>query len=353
MIDAAIQTKIREAGANTLSLPEHDYVQFSAPLTLRGYALLSEVFDAYPALWLRTYGFIGALRDLSFLKKIPTVRHISLEHTIVDWSGLADLPPKLISLAIQAERGTVPLAAVCACRDLQVLEFDAKPLSKDLSLLASLGALHSLRLSRCKLPDSVAHVIFSALPLLRKLRLSRVALDGTASLRVLHQLDALALYAVKGCSDLHESVHWPALKTLSLSLMTLDHFDGLEALSALESLSLNRVRGPRSFAPTSTLSQLRTVTLCGGDNITSLPAMHRWNHVEELAVGRLPGVRDLTPLRDLKAMHTLSVFEMPHLAVNDFSPLIGHPSLRTLRLGMGNIKKTGAVRALLELPPLS
>jgi hypothetical protein len=64
----------------------------------------------------------------------------------------------------------------------------------------------------------------------------------------------------------------------------------------------------------------------------------------------MKGLVDLTPARDAPSLRQLAVVDMPHLQPEAFGPLVGHPTLESLRFGLGSQRKNDAVERLIRLP---
>ncbi len=64
----------------------------------------------------------------------------------------------------------------------------------------------------------------------------------------------------------------------------------------------------------------------------------------------MKGLTDLTPIRQASNLRQLAVVDMGHLHPDAFAPLVGHPTLESLRFGLGSKRKNEAVDRLMGLP---
>ena len=78
--------------------------------------------------------------------------------------------------------------------------------------------------------------------------------------------------------------------------------------------------------------------------MSGLVGLHR------LWVETMKGLTDLTPIREAPDLRQLAVIDMPQLQAEAFVPLVGHPTLLSLRSGLGSKRKNDAVEQLISLP---
>jgi hypothetical protein len=64
----------------------------------------------------------------------------------------------------------------------------------------------------------------------------------------------------------------------------------------------------------------------------------------------MKGLRDLSSIATAPALEELLLVDMSHLLPEDLTPLIGHPNLKTVTLGLGSLRKNEAAQRLLGLP---
>lgn len=281
-----------------------EVVQFVSALTEADYALLGEWFKSQAAKTLRAYGsYDGTITDLEFLRHFPTVRSFqadALYHSLADIDGLRHLPDDARFIGLGQTKKRLSLAPLGRFTRLTRLYLEGQ--TKDIEVVSTLGELRSVTLRSITLPD------LSMLTPLTNLRALDLKLGGTKNLSLLPELQALdylELWQVKGLSDLSPIAKLPRLEYLFLQ----------------------------------SLRQVEALPHLGG-----LPALTR------LWIETMKGLTDLSPIRDAPHLRQLAVVDMAHLQPDAFAPLVGHPSLESLRFGLGSKRKNEAVQRLVRLP---
>jgi hypothetical protein len=319
------ESLIASAGATVLNHSDATYVQFSTRRTSAQLALLDQAFALEPALWLRTYGW-GTLGGVEFLEELPSVRGVFIDHTpVADWSGLAGLSRKIEGLSITATKAKIPLGEIASRPTLRKLRLLGPARPRDYAELGRLSGLEELLFQKAKLDDAACE----ALGKLTKLTSLRLQFCEVADFGFLEQLPSLRELSVtkgKGLNALSQLSRLTRLRSLSLSSLPITSLDGLEALSSLESLSVGFVSDVDRIDPIGKLNKLSSLSLFSMKKLSSL-----------------------APIARAKAVTRLSVTACNHLKVDDFEPLVGHPALTELRLGLGSLRKHEAITALLGL----
>jgi hypothetical protein len=284
--------------------PRVEVVQFSSALTDSDYKRVAKALARHPRVKLRAYGsYDGSITDLDFLKFFPTLRSFSadaLYHSLVNIDGLGYLPQDAEFIGIGQTKKRLSLAPLARFETLQRLYVEGQ--TKDIEVISELREIRSLTLRSVTLPD------LSLLRPLAHLRALDLKLGGTKNLSELPDLEGieyLELWMVKGLSDLTPVAYLPRLEYLFLQ-------------------SLRQV--------------------------TALPPMAGLNSLTRVWLETMKGLTDLSPLRDAPSLRDLAVIDMPHLQPEALEPLVGHPTLKTLRHGLGSKKKKEAVDALMGLP---
>jgi Leucine-rich repeat (LRR) protein len=188
--------------------------------------------------------------------------------------------------------------------------------------LKSLGQLKELSLSQCNVAD------WSFLGHLSRLR----SLTANSSLLVSSELNLPA-----------------GLRTLELIGGNMADLSWLEALPKLETLVLSTSSRTESLRPLTKLRSLRKLYLGGFPKVSALPDLSGLTKLESVSLGRLSALNGLAPLRKVKTLRKLAVSGMKQLDVQDFQPLVGHPRLKELQLGLGSVRTHRAIYALLGL----
>ena len=71
----------------------------------------------------------------------------------------------------------------------------------------------------------------------------------------------------------------------------------------------------------------------------------RWFWLEALK-----GLTDLSPIATALRLEDLAVVDMPHLVPQDLTSLVGIPTLRNVRIGLGSVRRNRAASQLFNLP---
>ena len=281
-----------------------EVVQFSSALTERDYKRVAKALARHPRVQLRAYGsYDGSITDLDFLKFFPTLRNFSADalfHSLVNIDGLGYLPRDAEFIGLGQTKKRLSLSSLARFESLQRLYIEGH--TKDIEVISQLRELRSLTLRYVTLPD------LSLLRPLSRLRALDLKLGGT-----------------KNLSDLPD-------------------------LAGIEYLELWMVKGLSDLTPVAQLPRLEYLFLQALRQVSALPPMAGLNSLTRVWVETMKGLTDLAPLRDAPNLRDLAVVDMPHLQPEAFQPLVGHPTLRSLRAGLGSKKKHDAVDALIGLP---
>ncbi|WP_139347853.1 hypothetical protein [Nocardia donostiensis] len=281
-----------------------EVIQIDSALTDAEYSLLGEWFKDQPTKTLRVYGSSdGTITDLEFLRHFPTVRSFqadALFHSLVNIDGLRHLPEDARYIGLGRTKKRLSLEPLARFTALEQLYLEGQ--TKDIDVVSSLRELRSVTLRSITLPD------LSLLTPLTKLRALDLKLGGTRNLDLLPEfqtLDYLELWMVKGLSDLSPVAHLPHLEYLLLQALR---------------------------------------------NVEALPAMSGLVRLRRLWIETMKGLTDLSPICQAPALRQLAVVDMGHLRPEAFGPIVGHPTLESLRFGLGSKRKNDAVANLIDLP---
>ena len=281
-----------------------EVIQFSSALTDTDYAVLGAWFAGQPAKTLRAYGsYDGTITNLDFLRHFPTLRSFqadALFNSLANIDGLGYLPDDVDFIGLGRTKKRFSLGPLARFPKLRRVYLEGQ--SKDIEVVSHLRRLRSVTLRSITLPD------LALLRPLTNLRALDLKLGGTRDLSLLPELQSLQyleLWMVKGLSDLSPISQMPSLEYLFL-----------QALRQVELLP----------------------------QMTELVALRR------LWLETMKGVTDLAPIRQAPSLRQLAVVDMGHLAPETFAPLLGHPTLESLRFGLGSTRKNEAVRRIIDLP---
>jgi len=281
-------------------LPEYlGRVQIDEPLADADYPKVARLLEKHPGIALRVYGdYERKFKDLEFLRHFPRLRRfwVDLWH-VPDYSGLAHLPANLLALNLGQTK---------------------KALSLD--LLAPFTRLRELTI--------VGHKKgFEVVPTLRDLRSLSVVgapIMNLAPLRPLTKLTSLWLRAGR-LTDLADLPHFDSLRTLDLTLLKDVH----------------------DLSPVAAMRDLRELSLGGLPKIAALPNLKDCRALRTVRLGSMTNLTDLSGLAAAPALKELE-FTAPHLTADAFRPLVGHPTLRTIRVQLGTNAKNDALDALVR-----
>ncbi len=279
-------------------------VQFDSPLEEGEYKLVARALRKYPHVQLSAYAsYDGAIKNLDFLKHFPKLRagfNAGRLPYLADISGLKYLPADLFYLSLGQPLKPLSLAPLARFTGLKRLHLDGQ--AKDAEVLSEMTSLVHLILRSLTLPN------LESLTPLTQLRALEIKLGGTKDLAALPEigrLEYLEIWRVRGLTDLSPIAGLPHLECLFLQ-------------------------------------QLRRVEV--------LPEMHRMVGLRRFWLEALKGLTDLSPIATAPRLEDLAVVDMPHLVPQDLTSLVGIPTLRNVRIGLGSVRRNRAASQLFNLP---
>lgn len=283
---------------------ERGVVQFKSRLTDEDFEVLADWLRPLRNVGLRAYGsYDGTITDLEFLKHFPWLRSFAADAlylSLRSLDGLRHLESGVESLVIGQTKTKLDLQVLGQFGELRELHIEGQ--TKGIAAVSRLTSLEEITLRSITLPD-----LALLLPL-RRLRALNLKLGGTRNLGLLPrigELHYLELWMVKGLTDVEAAAQLPALRYLFLQ-------------------SLARVTNLPSFAESNDLRRIHLETMKGLTGIAS--------------VGTAP------------ALESLVIVDCRQFGPEDFAPLVGHPTLRRVRIGTGSQKRNDAINTLLHLP---
>lgn len=283
--------------------PRIEVVQFSSLPSPQECRRLASLLQDYPGVTLRAYGgYDKSIVDLEWLQYFPTQQRVQIDalYDLQDISGLGYLPADLTHFGLGQTRKRLSLAPLGRFRALRRLQLEGH--TKNIEVVSELSEVVDLTLRSITLPD------LSLLLPLRQLRALDIKLGGTKDLALLPELAPLRyleLWMVKG----------------------LDDISAVADTTSLEELSLQALK-----------------------NVTALPDLRALTALKFVHLETMKGLIDLQPLADAPALKQLFLIDMPHLQPEAIRPLVGHPTLSAVGVGMGSTRKNDVVMELLRLP---
>ena len=277
-----------------------EVVQFDEPLADSELKRVARFMEAYPDVRLRMYGH-GNRPDLEWLRYFPGHQNFMVDaYNLESLDGLRHLPETLTRLAIGQTKRVLSLGPLQRFARLEVLYLEGH--TKDIEVVSQLRLLEDVTLRSITLPD----------------------------LSVLLPLERL----------------W----SLDLKLGGTTNLDLLPKIGSLKYLELWMIRGLDDLSPVSDLTNLRFLFLQALRRVTALPDLSRCTRLRRTHLETMKGLTDLSPLADAPALEQLLLVDMPHLRPEHLEPLRHHPTLTSMRIGLGSAKRNQAAEELLNLP---
>lgn len=190
-------------------------------------------------------------------------------------------------------------------------------------------------------------------PLARFTSLRRLYLEGqTKDIDLISDLRELRSVTLRSITlpDLSLLTPLPHLRALDLKLGGTKDLSLLPELASLDYLELWMVKGLSDITPIAYLPRLEYLFLQALRQVETLPAMDGMSALRRLWLETMKGLTDLAPIRTAPALRQLAVVDMGHLQPEAFAALTDHPSLESLRAGLGSKRKNDAVAQLVGLP---
>lgn len=276
-------------------------VQFAEPLTEAELQRVAAFVEEYPSVTLRVYGH-RTYSSLEFLKLLGKVRHLQLDlFELEDASGLRFLRPDLSYFGFGATRKKHSIAALERLTHVRDLWLEGH--TKDFEVVSQLTSLQRLSLRSIRLPN----------------------LNALTSLRLLESLDL----KLGGASDL----------------------SALPQVGRLRRFEAWLVRGLSDLTPIARVRTLRTLFLQALKGVSELPGFSALTELARVHLETMKSLTDLAPLASAPSLEQLLLIDMRHLSPDSLRPLVGHPKLRGVTIGLGSKRKNDAARAVLGLPP--
>jgi hypothetical protein len=188
----------------------------------------------------------------------------------------------------------------------------------------------------------------TGLPSLRKLYVVGPvrSIDPLARMATLEDLTLRSVTA----PDLRPLTHLHALRSLDIKLGGLRDLSLLPEVGRLTYLELWQIRGLSDISSVAGLAALEELFLQSLRQVTALPDLSRCSALRRVHLETMKGLTDLTPLAAAPALEELLLVDAGHLQPDVLLPLVGHPTLRTARLGFGSLRKNAQAEALLGIP---
>jgi Leucine-rich repeat (LRR) protein len=270
----------------------------------------------------RFYGFYREKCDLGIVRHIPSVRKlvvnclqgevegieeigqlknlVSLKigvESLQDLAFLEQLPPILETLYLEeAKKKNLNLSVLRRFSRLRWLYLERH--HEKIEVVGELSSLQELVLRSISVPT------LSFLSSLQNLRLLDLKLGGTTNLEVLPKLSNvshLEIWQVRKLADLDDVMQMPNLEILYLQDLP---------------------------------------------NVTRMPSCASMRRLKEVHLHHLTGLTDITCVAKAPALEWFSLTHAGRCSAEIFRPLLEHPTLKRVSVGMGSFRKNREVRAL-------
>jgi hypothetical protein len=282
--------------------PRCEVVQFDEPLTDSEMKRVAAFMRDYPNITFRVYGHYSEGCDLEFLRHFDFLRNFQVNiYKLKSVSGISYLNHNLEFLGLgQTQCKHHSLGFLEKFSSLRELYIEGH--TKDIEVVSQLAKLESVTLRSITLPD------LSILKPLRQLQSFDLKLGGTKNLKLLPEIGKLRyleIWMVKG----------------------LDNLEPVADIHTLQYLFLQALR-----------------------RVIVLPSLHKLALLRRVHIETMKGLQDLKPVADAPVLEDILVIDMPHLQPSALQPFVGHPTLKSVKIGLGSIKKNEAAQKLLNLP---
>lgn len=236
------------------------------------------------------------------------------------------------------------LHQVCALRDLLSLSLGESGLT-DYTFLSQLPtSLEDLSLAEAP-RGKRSFTFLSRLKGLRTLTL----IGHAADVEVVGELARLRQLNFQSVSptSLRFLVDLPELRALRLALGGLRSLDGLEDLARLEYLHIWQVRHLDDLAAVAELEALETLFLQALRNVKSLPPLARLTRLKTVWLDTMTRLRDFRGIAQAPNLSNFTFIAATNCRPSDFTPLLRHPTLQTMRVGFGSRRTNDTFQAMM------
>ena len=267
----------------------------------------------------RFYGFYREKCDLGMLRHIPSVTNLVVNCLQGEVEGIEQIGQlkHLVSLKIGVEslQSLAFLEQLPPSLEVLYLE-EAKSKNLDLSVLRRFGRLRRLYLER---HHKELHAV-GELSRLEELVLRSITVPTLNFLRPLQNL-----------------------RFLDIKLGGTTNFDVLPELSGVSHLEIWQVRKLADLDCVAQLPNLETLYLQDLPNVRRLPSFASMRRLKEVHLHHLTGLTDISSIADAPILEWLSLTHAGHCSAEIFRPLLEHPTLKRVSVGMGSFHKNREV----------
>ncbi|HEY1680013.1 MAG TPA: hypothetical protein VGF98_00025 [Candidatus Tumulicola sp.] len=218
----------------------------------------------------------------------------------------------------------------------------------DISGLRYIRSLESFSLGETKTKRHSLRFL-EMFPNIRELSLEG-HVKGIDAIRSLQKLECLRLRCVT-LPDTSILEPLQDLRTLELVLGGTVRLQGLCKLSKLRHLELTMIRKLDDVNVIGELRNVETLHLQGLRNVTELPSLRNLTRLRSVYLETMKGLQHIRGVAEAPSLQKLILIDMTKVDPTSLRCLVGHPTLREFRGGLGSIKRNAYAEALLDLEP--
>ena len=140
------------------------------------------------------------------------------------------------------------------------------------------------------------------------------------------------------------------LESLDIKLGGTINLESLPKFTKLKYIELWQIRKFTDLTPVFKTKSLECIFIQSLRNVVQLPSMIELINLKFFHIENMKGLYDFTPINDAPVLEDLRLVDMIHLKPENIEPLVGHPTLKYFRAGLGSLKKNNVVEKMIPLP---
>jgi len=303
--------------------PKTASIQFDLPLTEREIEALEEsVFSRRPDIALRVYGYYGKVCDLSFLKKLPSLRKFS-----------ADCLREAKGIEWVTEIKNLEVLGV-GIYDLENFDF-LNGINPDLKKLY----LHQTRSKKTSLNTISRFVQLEEL----YLEAQSKGIEAIHSLKMLRDI-TLRSISTPNLNYLNDLKH---LWSVDVKLGGIKDFSALKTLPNLKYLELWQVRQLFDISFITDLTSLQNLFIQSLSNVEEIPSIDKLHKLKRFELENMKGLKRMDALRTAPALEEFT-FLMAQQEPESLLPLLENKKVKSVLCRFGSEKKNNRFKELAD-----
>lgn len=318
-----ISTGIKKSELKDLGLNKKaKSIQFASPLKLEEIEMLENyLFSKRPDILLRVFGHYSTLCDLTFLRKIPSLRKFSAD-CLMEAKGI-----ETVSELKNLEVLGVGIYNLESFEFLENINSNIKELYLEktkskkpkISMISRFSQLESLYLES----QQKGIEVINSLKKLKKITLRSIT---TRNLEYLENLNEL----------------W----RIELKLGGIKEFDSLKKIPNLKYLELWQIRGLNNLNFISELFKLQMLSLQSLRNVESFPDLSNLNYLRRVGLENMKNLNSLERFRNCKNLKEFIFYDASNFEPKSILPLLENPSLENISCWFGSNRKNNEFKKL-------